>query len=152
MFYLPNMLGEAVNYEKANPLQTPAHIVPEWYFLPFYAILRAVPDKLGGVIAMVAAIFILFVLPWLDTSKVRSARFRPIYKQLFWVFLADCVVLGWVGANPPEGVFIVIGRICTIYYFAHFILIMPILGKFERTRPLPESIHQAVLDKKGGNA
>jgi len=147
VFYLPNTLGEAVNYEKANPLQTPAHIVPEWYFLPFYAILRSVPDKLGGVIAMAAAILILFVLPWLDTSKVRSARFRPIYKQLFWVFLADCVVLGWIGAMPAEGVYIVIGRICTIYYFAHFILIMPLLGKFEKTMPLPESIHQSILDK-----
>jgi ubiquinol-cytochrome c reductase cytochrome b subunit len=152
VFYLPNSLGEAVNYEKANPLVTPPHIVPEWYFLPFYAILRAVPDKLGGVIAMVGAILVLFILPWLDTSKVRSARFRPIYKQLFWVFLVDCFVLGWVGANPPEGAFIAIGRICTIYYFAHFLIIMPLLGKFERTRPLPESIHQAVLDKSGGAA
>ena len=98
---------------------------------------------------MAAAILILFVLPWLDTSKVRSARFRPIYKQLFWVFLADCVVLGWVGAMPAEGIYLVIGRICTIYYFAHFILIMPILGKVEKTKPLPESIDQAILEKAG---
>jgi ubiquinol-cytochrome c reductase cytochrome b subunit len=150
VFYLPNFFGESINYIKADPLVTPPHIVPEWYFLPYYAILRAVPDKLGGVIAMVAAIAILFVLPWLDTSKVRSARFRPIYKQFFWIFLADCLVLGWVGANPPEGSFIWIGQICSIYYFAHFLIIMPLLGKFERTKPLPESIHQAVLDKKGG--
>ena len=150
VFYLPNYLGESINYIKADPLVTPPHIVPEWYFLPFYAILRAIPDKLGGVIAMVASIAILFVLPWLDTSKVRSARFRPIYKQFFWIFLADCAVLGWVGANPPEGSFIFIGRICTAYYFIHFLIILPVLGKFERTRPLPESIHQAVLSKKGG--
>jgi len=152
VFYLPNFFGEVINYEKADPLKTPPHIVPEWYFLPFYAILRAVPDKLGGVIAMIAAIAILFVLPWLDTSKVRSARFRPIYKQLFWVFLADCFVLGWVGANPPEGAFIVIGRVCSIYYFAHFLIIMPLLGRFERTKALPESIHQSVLDKHGGGS
>ena len=151
VFYLPNYLGETINYIKADPLVTPPHIVPEWYFLPYYAILRAVPDKLGGVIAMVASIAILFVLPWLDTCKVRSARFRPIYKQFFWIFLADCLVLGWVGANPPEGSFILIGRICTVYYFAHFLIILPLLGKFERTRPLPESIHQAVLAKKGGD-
>jgi quinol-cytochrome oxidoreductase complex cytochrome b subunit len=150
VFYLPNFLGETINYIKADPLVTPPHIVPEWYFLPYYAILRAVPDKLGGVIAMVASIAILFALPWLDTGKVRSARFRPIYKQFFWIFLADCFVLGWVGANPPEGSFIMIGRICTIYYFAHFLIILPLIGKFERTRPLPESIHQAVLAKKGG--
>ena len=150
VFYLPNFFGESINYIKADPLVTPPHIVPEWYFLPFYAILRAIPDKLGGVIAMVASIAILFVLPWLDTSKVRSARFRPIYKQFFWIFLADCAVLGWVGANPPEGSFIFIGRICTAYYFIHFLIILPVLGKFERTRPLPESIHQAVLSKKGG--
>ena len=150
VFYLPNMLGEVINYEKADPLKTPPHIVPEWYFLPYYAILRAVPDKLGGVLAMIASIAILFVLPWLDTSKVRSAKFRPIYKQLFWVFFADCIVLGWVGANPPEGAFIVIGRVCSIYYFAHFIIILPLLGRFERTRALPESIHQAVLAKRGG--
>ena len=148
VFYLPNYLGESINYIEADPLVTPPHIVPEWYFLPYYAILRAVPDKLGGVIAMVASIAILFVLPWLDTSKVRSARFRPLYKQFFWIFVADCIVLGWVGANPPEGSFILIGRICSIYYFAHFLIILPLLGKFERTKPLPESIHQAVLSSE----
>jgi len=150
VFFVPNMLGETINYVKADPLQTPPHIVPEWYFLPYYAILRAIPDKLGGVVAMVASIAILFILPWLDTSKVRSARFRPIYKQLFWVFVADCFVLGWVGANPPEGSFVWIGQICTIYYFAHFLIILPILGKLERPRPLPDSIHEAVLKKRGG--
>ena len=150
VFFIPNSLGETINYVKADPLQTPPHIVPEWYFLPYYAILRAIPDKLGGVVAMLVSILVLFILPWLDTSKVRSARFRPIYKQLFWVFLADCIVLGWVGAQPAEGVYVVISRICTAYYFAHFLLIMPILGKLERPRPLPESIHEAVLKKGRG--
>ena len=149
-FYMPNVLGEVINYEKANPLQTPPHIVPEWYFLPFYAILRAIPDKLGGVVAMVASIAILFILPWLDTSRVRSARFRPIYKWAFWIFVVDCIALGWVGANSPEGNFIWIGQVTTGYYFAHFILILPLIGKFERPTQLPESIHQAVL--KGGGA
>ena len=149
LFYMPNAMGHPDNYTEANPLVTPPHIVPEWYFLPFYAILRAIPDKLGGVVAMVFSIAILFVVPWLDTSKVRSARFRPIYKWAFWVFFADCFVLGWVGANTPEGNFIWIGQVTTGYYFAHFIIIMPLIGKFERPKPLPESIHQAVL---GGGA
>ena len=149
-FFLPNYLGEVINYIPANPLQTPPHIVPEWYFLPFYAILRAVPDKLGGVIAMALSILILFVLPWLDTSKVRSAKFRPIYKQFFWLFLADCVVLGWVGANPPEGHFILIGQLATAYYFAHFIILMPLIGWFEKPRPVPEHIGKPVLKRGTG--
>ena len=149
-FFLPNYLGEVINYIPANPLQTPPHIVPEWYFLPFYAILRAVPDKLGGVIAMAFSILVLFILPWLDTSKVRSAKFRPIYKQFFWLFLADCVVLGWVGANPPEGHFILIGRLATAYYFAHFLILMPLIGWFEKPRPVPEHIGEPVLKRGAG--
>ncbi|MBM3554555.1 MAG: cytochrome b [Alphaproteobacteria bacterium] len=145
VFFNPNYLGHPDNYIQADPLVTPAHIVPEWYLLPFYAILRAVPSKLGGVILMFAAIFILFLLPWLDTSRVRSARFRPIYKQFFWLLVIDSIVLGWIGANPPEGIYIVIGRIATIYYFAHFLIIMPLVGKLERPLPLPESISKAVL-------
>ena len=150
VFFAPNLLGESINYVPANPLVTPPHIVPEWYFLPYYAILRSIPDKLLGVIAMFASILILFVLPWLDTSRVRSARFRPIYKWLFWVFFIDCAVLGWVGANPPEGAFLVYGRLATAYYFLHFLIIMPVLGKIERTRPLPDSISAPVLGR--GNA
>ncbi|MCX7354829.1 MAG: cytochrome b N-terminal domain-containing protein [Alphaproteobacteria bacterium] len=145
VFFAPNMLVEPINYVPADPLVTPPHIVPEWYFLPYYAILRSIPDKLLGVIAMFGSLLILFVLPWLDTSKVRSARFRPIYKKLFWVFLADCIILGWVGYNPPEGHFIVIGQIATAYYFLHLLVIMPIVGKVERTRPLPDSISAPVL-------
>ncbi|TAD88945.1 MAG: cytochrome b/b6 [Alphaproteobacteria bacterium] len=151
VFFAPNYLGHPDNYIPANPLVTPAHIVPEWYFLPFYAILRAVPDKLGGVLLMFGSIAVLAALPWLDTSKVRSATFRPIYKQLFWVFAACCVVLGWVGAMPAEGIYLVIARIATAYYFAHFLIILPLLGKFERTRPLPHSISEPVL-KQGSVA
>jgi quinol-cytochrome oxidoreductase complex cytochrome b subunit len=101
LFYNPNYLGHPDNYIPANPMVTPEHIVPEWYFLPFYAILRSVPDKLGGVLLMFGAILILFLLPWLDTSKVRSAKFRPIYKQLFWVFVLACIGLTYAGGQPP---------------------------------------------------
>ncbi len=145
VFFAPNSLGEPDNYIQADPLVTPAHIVPEWYFLPFYAILRSIPDKLIGVIAMFGSILILFVLPWLDRSPVRSAKFRPIYKQFFWIFVVDCIVLGWIGANPPEGHYLIIGRIATIYYFAHFLIIIPLLGKMERPRPVPHSISEPVL-------
>ncbi|MFL2929951.1 MAG: cytochrome bc complex cytochrome b subunit [Candidatus Micropelagos sp.] len=145
VFFAPNVLGHADNYIPANPLVTPAHIVPEWYLLPFYAILRAVPDKLGGVIAMVGAIFILFVLPWLDTSKIRSARYRPLFKQFFLIFVVNCLVLGYLGAMPAEGVYITLARICTIYYFAHFLIILPLLGLVEKPMEIPESISASIL-------
>jgi len=145
VFYAPDYLGHPDNYIPADPLKTPAHIVPEWYFLPFYAILRAVPDKLGGVIAMISAILILFAIPWLDTSKVRSATFRPIYKKFFWLLLIDVVILTWVGGKPAEGHFLLIGRIATIYYFTHFIICIPIIGIIETPRPLPNSISESVL-------
>ncbi len=147
VFYRPNYMGHPDNYIPANPMATPAHIVPEWYFLPFYAILRALPDKLGGVILMFAAVAVLFVIPWLDTSRVRSSTFRPIYKQFFWILVIDCIVLGWIGANPAEGYYVLIGRIATAYYFAHFLLVMPLVGWLETPKPLPDSIAQAVLDK-----
>ena len=150
VFFAPNYLGHADNYIPANPLVTPAHIVPEWYFLPFYAILRSVPDKLGGVLLMFGAIAVLAALPWLDTSKVRSARFRPIYRILFWVLVVACVVLGIAGGKPAEGIWVVLSRIATAYYFLHFLVILPVLGKFERPLPLPESISQAVLPRGGG--
>jgi ubiquinol-cytochrome c reductase cytochrome b subunit len=149
VFFAPNFFGEPDNYIPANPLVTPAHIVPEWYLLPFYAILRAIPDKLTGVIAMFGSIVLLVGLPWLDTSRVRSAKFRPIYKQVFWLLVIDCLVLGYIGANPPEGWFIVIGRIATAYYFAHFLIVMPLLGKLERPLDLPASISAPVT---GGGA
>ena len=147
VFYSPDYLGHPINYVEANPLSTPAHIVPEWYYLPFYAILRSIPYKLLGVVAMFASILILFVLPWLDTSKVRSAAYRPIYKQLFWIFVIDCIVLGIVGAQPAEGAWLIVGRIATLWYFAHFLIFLPLLGLFETTKPLPSSISDSVLAK-----
>jgi ubiquinol-cytochrome c reductase cytochrome b/c1 subunit len=148
-FYVPNYMGHPDNYIEANPLSTPAHIVPEWYFLPFYAILRAIPDKLGGVVAMFGAIAVLFILPWLDTSKVRSGTYRPLFKQFFWIFAACCVALGYLGAMPAEGWYVIFSRIFTAYYFAHFLIILPLLGFLEKPRPLPASISEAVL--KGGS-
>ena len=148
VFFAPNFLGDPANFIPANPLQTPAEIVPEWYFLPFYAILRSVPDKLGGVSMMFGSIIVLFILPWLDTSPVRSARFRPIYRVLMWVLVIDLLALGAVGAHRPEGIWVVIGRASTAWYFLHFLVLLPLLGKFEKTLPLPDSISQPVL--KGG--
>jgi len=145
VFYTPNYLGHADNYIPANPAVTPAHIVPEWYYLPFYAILRAIPNKLLGVIALFGSILILAFLPWLDTSKVKSARYRPLFKQFFWIFVAVCLGLGWLGAKPAEGGYVIAARILTTYYFAHFLIILPLLGFFEKTKPLPNSIEESVL-------
>ena len=145
VFYTPNILGHADNYIEANPLVTPAHIVPEWYLLPFYAILRSVPDKLLGVIAMLSAILILAALPWLDTSKIRSAVFRPLYKQFYWILVADVLILGYVGAMPAEGLYLLIARIATAYYFLHFLVVLPVLGYTEKTIPVPLSITEPVL-------
>ena len=147
VFFIPNYLGDADNYIMANPLQTPPHIVPEWYFLPFYAILRAIPSKLGGVIFMFGAIVMLVILPWLDTSRVRSAVYRPVYKILFWVFIACVIGLGYLGSQPPEGGAVLAARILTIYYFAHFLVILPLLGLFETPKEVPASINDAVLAK-----
>ena len=131
---------------------TPAHIVPEWYLLPFYAILRAIPSKLGGVIAMFGAIAVLFLVPWLDTSRVRSANYRPLYRQFFWVHVVVCIGLGWLGSQPAEGGYILAARILTFYYFAHFLLVMPLLGLFETPRPRPASIAEAVLAGRPGGS
>ncbi len=148
VFFAPDFFGEPDNYIPANPLQTPAHIVPEWYFLPYYAILRSIDNKLIGVLLMFGSILVLFLVPWLDTSKVRSARFRPIYKWFFWVLVADCILLGLCGKNRPEGLWLVLSRIGTAYYFLHFIVLMPLLGYLEKPRPLPNSIAETAL--KGG--
>lgn len=220
VFFAPNYLGEPDNYIVANPLVTPKHIVPEWYFLPFYAILRAITfdiplwipglaligltvklryvdvvramfggskiggvlvsflpkkrmgltgfitlmalgalltimglgggfiaSKLAGVLAMFGSILILFALPWLDTSKVRSANYRPLYQIFYWVFLLNALVLGYCGSKPPEGIFPLLSLVCTGYYFAHFLVILPILGRIEKPRPLPESIAVSVTQK-----
>jgi ubiquinol-cytochrome c reductase cytochrome b subunit len=151
-FLVPNYLQSPDNYIPANPLQTPPDIVPEWYFLPYYAILRSmtfdvlgIPSKLIGVILMFSSILVLFLLPWLDTSRVRSATFRPIYKKVYWLLVIDVLVLGYCGAHPPAGTIVVFGQLGTLYYFLHFLVLIPLIGKIERPRPLPTSIGAAVL-------
>jgi ubiquinol-cytochrome c reductase cytochrome b subunit len=151
-FFAPNMLGHPDNYIPANPLSTPAHIVPEWYFWPFYAILRAftvdflfIPAKLLGVLAMFGSIALLFFLPWLDTSPVRSGNYRPLFKKFFWFGLIPCIiVLGYCGVMPAEGIYILMGQIAAAYYFAHFLIILPIISRIEKTLPLPNSITESV--------
>ena len=145
VFYSPNLLGHPDNYIEANPMVTPNHIVPEWYLLPFYAILRSIPDKLFGVIAMFGSIFVLVILPWLDTSKVRSAIFRPLYKQFYWFLVADVLILGYVGAMPAEGLYLLVARVATAYYFLHFLVILPILGLKEKTLDVPLSLTEPIL-------
>src|SRR5690606_7910287 len=149
VFFVPGYLGDADNYNQANPLVTPPHIVPEWYFLPFYAILRAIPSKLGGVIAMFGAIAILVFIPWLDTSRVRSTKYRPLYRWFFWLFVFTCLALGYLGSKPAEGAYVTWARVFTFYYFAHFLIVMPIIGVIETPKSLPRSISEAVLAKKG---
>ena len=163
VFYAPNYMGHPDNYTPANPMVTPPHIVPEWYFLPFYAILRSftfditipftdiivISSKLGGVLLMFGSIAVLFVLPWLDTSPVRSARFRPLYQKFFWLHMAVCITLGFMGAKPAEGIYTIVSQIGTFLYFAFFLIVLPLLNKYEKTLPLPPSIHEAILaDKK----
>nr|YP_010338823.1 apocytochrome b [Glaucosphaera vacuolata]UNJ18773.1 apocytochrome b [Glaucosphaera vacuolata] len=131
VFFMPNLLGHSDNYIEANPMVTPAHIVPEWYFLPFYAILRSIPYKLPGVCAMVFAIFVLALLPWIHSTEIRSSRFRPLYKKLYWIFGACCFLLGWIGVMPVEPPYIFIGQCLSVYYFFHFLVILPLLGKLE---------------------
>jgi len=157
VFFNPEALGDVANNIPANPLQTPAEIVPEWYLLPFYAILRSItfdflgiPAKTLGVAALAGAILLLFILPWLDTSKVRSLRYRPWMQLFFFVFVADCLALGWVGAHKPEGPVILVGEIATAYYFVHFLIIYPLVGFLETPRPMPDSISKSVL--RGGAA
>jgi quinol-cytochrome oxidoreductase complex cytochrome b subunit len=145
VFYEPGALLNSDNSIPADPAVTPSHIVPEWYLLPYYAILRAIPNKLLGVMAMFGSIFILFLLPWLDTSPVRSARFRPVFRVFFWLFVVDCVLLTFAGGRPPEGTWLVVGRFGTAYYFLNFLLISPIIVRIERPHPLPASINEPVL-------
>jgi ubiquinol-cytochrome c reductase cytochrome b/c1 subunit len=149
IFYMPNYLGDADNYIPANPAQTPAHIVPEWYYLPFYAMLRSIPNKLAGVIVMFSSILILVFLPWLDTAKTKSSKYRPVAKQFFWVFVIVCVLLGYLGSKPPEGIYVIAGRVLTVCYFAYFLILLPLLARIERPRPLPNSIADDVLAKSG---
>jgi ubiquinol-cytochrome c reductase cytochrome b subunit len=160
LFFAPNYLGHADNYIPANPMSTPAHIVPEWYFWPFYAILRAftvdflfIPAKLLGVLAMFASILLLFFLPWLDQSPVRSGNYRPLFKKFFWFGLIPCIlILGYCGGAPAEEPFVMLSQVASAYYFAHFLIILPIVSKIETPMPLPHSITEAVLAKKNGGA
>ena len=157
IFFYPDYLGHPDNYIVANPLSTPAHIVPEWYFWPFYAILRAftadfiLPAKLWGVLAMFGSILLLFFLPWLDRSPVRSANYRPMYRIAFWLLVADVLILGWCGGSPAEAKYVIISQIAAAYYFAHFLIIVPIISRIETPRPLPNSITEAVLGNEGGS-
>lgn len=160
VFFAPNFLGHPDNYIPADNLSTPAHIVPEWYFWPFYAILRAftvdflfIPAKLWGVIAMFASILLLFFLPWLDSSRVKSTAYRPIYRIWFWVLVVDVVILAWVGGAPAEEPYVRISQLASAYYFAHFLILLPLLSMIEKPLPMPNSIAESVLakvQKKGG--
>ena len=132
VYFFPNILGHSDNYIEANPMVTPTHIVPEWYFLPFYAILRSIPHKLGGVIAMLFSILILALLPWIHSTEIKSSRFRPLYKFFFWVLISTCLLLGWIGGMPVEDPYILIGQLLSIFYFFYFIIILPFLGFFEK--------------------
>nr|UVF63033.1 apocytochrome b [Synarthrophyton patena] len=132
VYFYPNILGHPDNYIEANPMVTPAHIVPEWYFLPFYAILRSIPHKLGGVLAMIFAIVILALLPWLHSTEIRSSRFRPIYKVFYYTIISCCFILGWIGGMPVEEPYVIIGQIASMYYFFYFLVLLPFLGKIEK--------------------
>ena len=144
VFYIPNYLLDADNSNIANPLATPAHVVPEWYLLPFYAMLRAIPNKLMGVIVLFSAIAVLAIVPWLDRSPVKSAKYRPSYRFFFWVFVAICIGLGYLGSQEPTSGLALIARILTFGYFAFFLIIMPVLSFTEKTKPIPTSIADAV--------
>ncbi|KKC31877.1 cytochrome b [Devosia psychrophila] len=153
-FFAPDILGHPDNYIQFNSQVTPAHIVPEWYFLPFYAILRAIDfsllfidSKLLGVIFFGGSIVILFFLPWLDTSKVRSGNFRPMFKWFYLLFVINFIALTYLGAQPADGIYVVLSKICTAYYFIHFIVVLPLLSRIEKPRPLPTSISESVLSK-----
>jgi quinol-cytochrome oxidoreductase complex cytochrome b subunit len=148
VFYEPGALLNPDNSIPANPGVTPAEIVPEWYLLPYYAILKSIPNKLLGVSAMAGSILVLFVVPWLDTSPVRSARFRPVFKVFFWILVADCILLIYAGGKPPEGTWLFLGRIGAAYYFLHFLVVLPVVGRLEKPLPLPTSISRPVLQTK----
>lgn len=155
IFFSPNLLGHADNYIPANELSTPAHIVPEWYFWPFYAILRAftfdflfIPAKLLGVIAMFGSILLLFFLPWLDKSPVRSGHYRPVFRKFFWFGLIPCIILlGYLGGAPAEEPYVMLSQLASAYYFAHFLIILPIISMTEKPKPLPNSITESVTGK-----
>jgi quinol-cytochrome oxidoreductase complex cytochrome b subunit len=131
VFYFPNVLNHPDNYIPANPYKTPAHVVPEWYFLPYYAILRSIPHKAGGIIAMIGSIAVLFLIPFINTSIIRNTTYRPIFKICFWIFLADFIILTWIGQKPVRTTYIFVGQIATFYYFTFFLILIPLVGTFE---------------------
>lgn len=131
IFYLPNVLGDPENFINANPLVTPIHIMPEWYFLFAYAILRAIPNKLGGVVALVLSILILLIVPITHTSKLKSLTFRPVGKLFYWIFMSNFIFLTWIGSKPVENPFIFLGQISSIIYFSYFLILIPLLGTIE---------------------
>ncbi len=147
IFYVPNYLLDADNSRIANPLMTPAHVVPEWYLLPFYAILRAIPNKLLGVLTLFASIAVLAVLPWLDRSPVKSGKYRPTYRFFFWVFVVCCIGLGYLGSQEPTPGINMFARVFTAGYFGFFLIVLPVLSFTEKTKPIPASIADAVLTK-----
>ncbi len=149
VFFIPNYLLDADNSVIANPLVTPAHIVPEWYLLPFYAILRAIPNKLVGVVALFAAIALLAFLPWLDTSAVKSGKYRPLFRFFFWIFVVCCVGLGYLGSQEVTEGATLMARIFSVGYFGYLVVALPVLGLIEKTKPAPPSIADAVLAKSG---
>jgi ubiquinol-cytochrome c reductase cytochrome b subunit len=149
VFFIPNYLLDADNSVIANPLVTPAHIVPEWYLLPFYAILRAIPNKLIGVIALFLAIALLAFLPWLDTSPVKSGKYRPLFRFFFWIFVVCCVGLGYLGSQEVSDGTTLVARILTVGYFGFLVIVLPLLGLIEKTKPMPATIADAVLAKTG---
>ena len=133
VFYYPNLLGHSDNYIPANPMSTPASIVPEWYLLPFYAILRSIPNKLLGVIAMFGSLLILLILPLTDLSRNRGNQFRPLMKLAFWFFVVDFIILFWIGSQHPNSPYVEIGQISTAFYFLWFLFIVPVIGVAENT-------------------
>lgn len=131
VFYFPNVLNHPDNCVRADPMHTPAHVVPEWYFLPYYAILRSIPHKAGGIIAMFLSLLVLFIIPFNNTSAVRNTSYRPLFKVCFWLFIADFVILTWVGQKPVRDTFVFVGQVATGYYFLFFFLLIPVVGKIE---------------------
>lgn len=131
VFYFPNVLNHPDNCIPADPMRTPAHVVPEWYFLPYYAILRSIPTKGGGILSMFGSLLVLFIIPFINTSEVRNTTYRPLFKICFWLFIADFVILTWIGQKPVKDTFILVGQIATAYYFLFFLILIPVVGKIE---------------------
>ena len=149
IFFYPNILGHSDNYIPADSIVTPPHIVPEWYFLPFYAILRSIPDKLGGVVAMISAILVLLLLPFINTSTIRSSKFRGVFAIFYWFLVCDFLLLGWIGQKPVEDPYIAIGVYATTFYFIFFLILLPLTGFFETNSNFYKILNMKILDYTG---